>query len=493
MNVTGRIGRSVGTVAAAAALAVLNIPGAQAAVPLTRIIQDPFTNGTSQHQTVVEPDTFAFGATVVAAAQSGRFRDGGASDIGYATSTDSGATWTQGTLPGITVAGGGGTFERVSDPSVAYDAAHGVWLISSIPITNAVTVPNVYVSRSTDGGLTFGNPVTVASGSTSFDKNWTVCDNTPTSPFYGHCYTQFDDNADGDRLKVSTSADGGLTWGPARNTGNNAFGLGGQPVVQPNGTVIIPAANANETAIIAWRSTDGGASWSSTVTIAAVTDHRPAANLRSGPLPSAEIDGAGRVYVAWQDCRFRRGCKSNDIVYSTSTDGLSWSAVRRVPIDATTSSVDHFIPGLGVDPATSGATARLGLTYYFYRNTSCGRRASNPCRLEVGYIQSNDGGTTWSNHTDVAGPFDVALTPDTTQGRMVGDYISTSWVGGRAYGAFAVAQAPSGGFAFDQAIYVPVGGLTAAAGGFVNTASGEHPVAAAASDHASPRSAVRSR
>ena len=74
---------------------------------MTQIITDPFTNSTSQHKTEVEPDTFAFGNTIVAAAQSGRFNDGGASDIGYATSTDNGATWTQGTLPGITNNDGG--------------------------------------------------------------------------------------------------------------------------------------------------------------------------------------------------------------------------------------------------------------------------------------------------------------------------------------------------------------------------------------------------
>ncbi len=478
-------------VATAAAVMVLNVPTAHAAVGLTQIIVDTFTNSTSQHQATVEPDTFAFGGTIVTATQSGRFFDGGSSDIAYATSTDSGTTWTQGTLPGITVAGGGGTFERVSDASVAYDAAHSAWLISSIPITSAVAVPDVFVSRSTDGGHTFGNPVTVASGSTSFDKNWTVCDNTSTSPFYGHCYTEFDDNADGDREKMSTSTDGGLTWGTALNTGNSATGLGGQPVVQPNGTVIVPAANANESAIIAWSSTNGGASWSSTVTVSAVSDHAPAGNLRSGPLPTAEIDAAGKVYVAWQDCRFRRGCKSNDIVFSTSTDGVTWSAVSRVPIDATTSSVDHFIPGLGVNPTTSGTTTKLGLTYYFYRNTSCGKR-SHPCQLEVGYIQSNNGGSTWNTHTDVAGPFDIALTPNTSQGRMVGDYISTSWVGASAFGAFAVAKAPTGS-AFDQAIYVPAGGLSAAASGFVNTSKGERPVPGAASDHAAPTSPIRNR
>jgi hypothetical protein len=494
MRTVKTVSRGAGIAATAAVVLLLNIPSGHAAVPLTRIIVDAFTNTTSQHQATVEPDTFAFGSTIVTVTQSGRFFDGGASDIGYATSTDGGTSWTQGVLPGITpYNGGGGSFERVSDPSVAFDAKHNVWLISSIPITSSVAVPNVFVSRSTDGGLTFGNPVTVASGSTSFDKNWTVCDNTPTSAFYGNCYTEFDDNADGDRLKMSTSTDGGLTWGPARNTANNATGLGGQPVVQPNGTVIVPAANANESAIIAWRSTNGGASWGSTVTVSAVTDHAEAGNLRSGPLPSAEIDAAGKAYVAWQDCRFRRGCKSNDIVFATSTDGVSWTAVSRVPIDATTSTVDHFIPGLGVNPATSGATAQLGLTYYFYRDTSCGKRANNPCQLEVGYTQSNNGGATWSTHTDVAGPFNIALTPDTSQGRMVGDYISTSWIAGKAYGAFAVAQTPTGSFAFDQAIYVPTGGAAAATGSFVNTSSGEHPVPGAASDHAAPTSPIRNR
>src|SRR4051794_28245924 len=265
--------RTTATVAASTTVLALNLPAAHAAVPLTQIITDPFTNSTSQHKTEVEPDTFAYGNTIVAAAQEGRFNDGGGSDVGYSTSTNGGTTWTQGTLPGITNNNGGtGSFQRVSDASVAYDARHNVWLISSVPITSSVTVPNVFVSRSTDGGLTFGNPVTVASGSTSFDKNWTVCDNTATSAFYGNCYTEFDDNAAGDRLKMSTSTDGGLTWGPGLNTGNTATGLGGQPVVQPNGTVIVPASNAFESAIIAFSSTNGGASWSSTVTVAAVAD-----------------------------------------------------------------------------------------------------------------------------------------------------------------------------------------------------------------------------
>ena len=79
------------------------------------------------------------GSTIVAATQVGRFSDGGASNIGWATSTDNGATWKNGFLPGTTVfATPAGQYDRVSDPSVAYDAAHKLWMISSLAITNSI-------------------------------------------------------------------------------------------------------------------------------------------------------------------------------------------------------------------------------------------------------------------------------------------------------------------------------------------------------------------
>src|SRR5579863_798463 len=74
-----------------------------AAEQLTRISSDPYTNSTSNHKTEVEPDTFAFGHTIVSAFQVGRFFDGGASNIGFATSTNAGETWTHGFLPSSTV------------------------------------------------------------------------------------------------------------------------------------------------------------------------------------------------------------------------------------------------------------------------------------------------------------------------------------------------------------------------------------------------------
>src|SRR5579884_2123582 len=102
------------------------------AASLIKISSDPYTNPTSQHKTEVEPDTFAFGSTIVSAFQAGRFPDafGGSSNIAWATSTDRGDTWKQGFLPSSTVfSTPAGSYARASDPSVAYDAKHNVWLI----------------------------------------------------------------------------------------------------------------------------------------------------------------------------------------------------------------------------------------------------------------------------------------------------------------------------------------------------------------------------
>src|SRR6266568_6224531 len=71
-------------------------PLASANVTLLQISSDPYTNSTSQHKTEVEPDTFAFGSTIVSTFQVGRFFNGGASDIGFATSTNGGKSFTNG-------------------------------------------------------------------------------------------------------------------------------------------------------------------------------------------------------------------------------------------------------------------------------------------------------------------------------------------------------------------------------------------------------------
>lgn len=191
--------------------------GTSASPSLTEISTDPFSGTTSlnaQHHSEVEPDTFAYGNTEVADFQVGRIYDGGATTAGWATF--SGGAWQHGLLPGLTKdETPAGAYPRVSDPSIAYDAKHGVWLASTLGI-GGPSGDNVLINRSTDG-VNWLNPVQViSSGQVSLDKDWIVCDNGASSPFRGNCYSTYDDTNAGDVLETSVSSDGGLTWGPER-------------------------------------------------------------------------------------------------------------------------------------------------------------------------------------------------------------------------------------------------------------------------------------
>jgi hypothetical protein len=447
---------------------------------LTQISVDNLTNTDSVHKTEVEPATFAWGNTIVSAFHVAR-RPGtvgwGSGDVGFATSTNGGVTWKHGLLPGLTINYAGGTYGAAADPSVAYDAKHGQWLISTLPLAGlqcCSAIGDVAVSRSTDG-LSWGNPIIIDKTHLD-DKNWTVCDNTPTSPFYGNCYTEWDQAFGSGDVLMSVSSDGGLTWGPGLPSSDHAFGLGGEPVVQPNGTVIVPFQGG---AVNVFSSTNGGQSWGKSQVIASIDSHLDAGGIRNPDLPSAAIDGAGKVFVAWSDCRFRKNCAENDIVVSSSSDGKTWSAVTRIPIDPTTSTVDHFLPGIGIDPATSGNSAHITIVYYYYPVSNC---SASTCQLDVGFTTSSDGGATWTAGAQIAGPMKIAWLPVSDNGPMVADYIGVSYVNGNPFGVFAVATAPSGK-TLHESMYTTKAPLPAAGSAPRFSGLADEPVVGAKSDH----------
>jgi hypothetical protein len=391
------------------------------------ISRDTYANPESTHETQVEPDAFAFGDTVVTTFQSGRRFDGGASDIGFATSTDGGRTWSSRGLPGVTVnSTPAGTHDRASDPVVAYDARHAVWMISTLALSRGLT--ELYINRSSDG-LRWERPIVAASAATTelaYDKNWLTCDNWPASPFNGRCYLAYTDHTGGrSKFAIRTSSDGGLTWTQAINRPEPGV-VGVLPVVRPDGVLVVPYLADDEIRSIL--SVDGGQTFQNPVTIATF-QFRRVESLRSFPLPTADVDAQGRIYVAWQDCRFRSGCAANDIVLATSADGISWNAPVRVTKDGGT----DFIPAVAVDPATG----RLAMAYH---------RCGTPCQVEVLLTTSNDGGATWSGPQRLsAQPMPLSWIPRTTSGRMLADYISVSFVRGRTVTVYALASEPRAG------------------------------------------------
>jgi hypothetical protein len=430
---------------------------AAAQVPLTQISTDTFTNTTSQHETEVEPATYSVGSTIVSVFQVGRFTDGGSSDIGFSTSTNGGTTWTHGFLPGVTKLQGTGKYDRASDPSVTYNVKHKLWLAEVLALSEAGGPHGaaVLVSSSTDG-ITWNNPAMVSKVESGgfYDKPWIGCDNHPKSRFYGNCYVEWDDFSQFDLIEMSTSKDGGKTWSAKKTTAGQASGNGGLPLVQPNGTVVVPIDDPFLSSVLAFKSANGGASWTAPVTVAPIAEHTVAAGMRALPLIAAEMDAAGKVYVVWADCSFRSSCSANDIIMSTSSDGTTWTAPARIPIDSVTSNVDHFTPGLAVGPATSGSTAHLALTFYYFPKANC----TTACNLSVGYVASTNGGTTWSAKKTLTNGINPNWLPSTTSGQMVGDYIAAAIPGSKVHGVFAGAKAPVGS-TLNEAMFTNASGL----------------------------------
>jgi BNR repeat-like domain len=401
-----------------------------------RVVSADRTSTTgAQHATVAEPDSFAWGETIVAVAQSGRFTGGGAAGTIWATSVDAGRTWRAGLLPGLQ------RFERVSDPVVAYDPVRGVWLAATLGVSPQES--GLMVSRSADG-LAWEPPVVVdavrVTGQVAFDKEWIACDTWPASPRRGRCYLAYTD-VPRSGLAVRWSDDGGRTWSPPTATASGQPNeVGAFPVVRPNGDLIVLYA-VEQQAIAATRSTDGGVTLGPETMVAALRVHRPA-GIRAVSIPSGDVRADGRIVVTWQDCSARGDCQANDVAVGSSTDGVTWAAPARIRVPGSA-----FAPAAAVDPGRG----RVGVVTY--AASGCARG----CRVDAWLAESADGATFGPPRRLSAVPVPPAWAARATGGAMLGDYLSLSYAAGRAVPLVVLALAPRG-TRLRQALFAPVRG-----------------------------------
>ena len=172
------------------------------------------------------------------------------------TSTDGGVTWLNQHAPII-----GTHAVRQSDPvnifrddGVAYACYLGYNDSAGFSDTG------IYVTRSTDGGLTWNNtvlPVNEGSGY-STDKQWLAVDNNPASPYYHRMYLSWTEFGGCNAcIHFVYSSDGGVTWSsqtaPALSADGMQFSM---PTVLWNGNVLVNWAAGSS--IVARISTDGG-------------------------------------------------------------------------------------------------------------------------------------------------------------------------------------------------------------------------------------------
>ena len=363
-----------------------------------------------QPDTTVEPSIAVNPANprnVVVGYQAGR-GDGAAAN-GFAVTFDAGRTWKRGLLPKLTGLTGG-PFTQASDPVVAFGPRNTVYF-NSLAFDDSTSAIVNHTSH--DGGRTWTAPTyVVRNDSTVFnDKNWIVVDNgTGPGHHHGRVYAVWDVIAP---VLAGYSDDQGKTWLPVPSIVHPGEGIGTIPLVLPNGDLAVvfttavaaPPAGADvadnllDGATVPGRfvvATARGAGsvptgaplvFSPVVTIA--TDlGNIVRDLRAGGLPSASVDAkTGLIAVTWEDGRHRTD-QANDVVVTTSADGVVWTPPKRVNTGPTGDDTDHFTPAVA-----TGADGVLRLAYR--RRTRAGEGEDSPY-VDTYLQHSKDGGRTWT-------------------------------------------------------------------------------------------------
>ena len=144
---------------------------------------------------------------LVATFQEGRLRGGGAVDCGYSISNDGGFSWTRALIPNLTQAAGGPYF-RATDPVAGVDLNGNVYLNTEAATDSNFNNGVILVSRSSDGGQTFGPPAVVYQppNNTVFpDKPWMAINTFSGTATVGRIVATF-------TLFSNLNKDGGSIW-----------------------------------------------------------------------------------------------------------------------------------------------------------------------------------------------------------------------------------------------------------------------------------------
>lgn len=313
-------------------------------------------------------------------------------DAAYYYSFDGGDTWTHvHRLPGTEAKPNAG------DPVVAFDSdgnAYYAYIWGNFGFLDI----SVAVSKSTDGGVTWGSPKVVfqdSPGWQAWDKEWIEVDNWPGSPSRNTIYltaTFFDLLFNG-HIVFTRSTDGGSTWSKPFEVSDPSLGTTDQLSLiapAPDGSVYVvwldlhgDGFGGTDTVKVR-RGDNGGASWGPIVTIQTITglrnigDSRAASNpaIIVAPKPPGTNPLDYNIYVAYAAIGLDN---EPEIRLAVSTDkGNTWT-VRKV---FDNNQLQEFFPALASE--SNGTVHIVGGAWSSLREL-----------YGVGWGFSTDGGTTW--------------------------------------------------------------------------------------------------
>jgi hypothetical protein len=372
-------------------------------------------------------------------------------------------TWHQTVVPGITKCSNG-KCDRASDPWVSFapdGTLYGIWL--TFDVFNSDN--GILVSKSTNGGQSWSNPITVNEDLTGGDDKQPITADpnhsnlvyatrdrflsppsrhaSDTRRFHARSYVE--------QAYFSRTTNSGASWEAPRvlyNPGTHAGMIGNIITVLPNDTLVdglvvfadhkAPLQGAS---IAIVRSFDQGVTWEKKATIIAPLDtsffgafdpDNPSQPIRSGGLPAFAVDPSnGNLYAVWEDDTTTRGI--DEIRFSESTDGGStWSTpikVNQTPISVPLADQQAFTPEVKV-----AADGTVGVTYYDFRNNTSAPGLTTDYWLATCSSACTNPASWAGNETHVGGSFDEEQAAN-AGGLFPGDYEGLVTTG-NAFGAF---------------------------------------------------------
>jgi hypothetical protein len=418
---------------------------------------------------------------IVGLFQQDRWSDGGARGLVAGVSKDGGATWSMVVIPKISLCSGGTAadgldFDRATDPWLSF-APNGDLYAISLSLSHDLRRTALLVSKSTDGGLTWSDPIKLLDEFSEFgfpfnsnDKESITADPTDSNLVYAVWdRARFpSDNADfnaihsaafrGDIFFTRTT-NAGASWAQPHDVlalNKNQFTIGNQIAVLPSGRLVDifelfngsglqpPFAERFQEAVII--SDDKGLTWSKPIPIASdlsviVRDPDTGAEVRAGAgLPDIAVNPRnGTLSAVWSDGRFSGGLH-DDVAFSQSTDGgRTWTAPVRVNLtraNVPERNQQAFTPS--VEARSDGTVA---VTYYDFRNNT--PASGVPTDYWVAHCHSGCTNPASWLEAHVAGPFDIEKAP-VARGFFLGDYQGLAAGGGAFKALFGQAGSTPG-------------------------------------------------
>ena len=370
---------------------------------------------------------------------------------GASVSTDGGTTFTR-----LTRANGQSPFDNTfGDPVILYNKPSGTWFTAWLDGSCGGQGIGGYKSNTPDDPNSWTHYCAHNGGAD--DRESGFADNNPSSPFFGRIYISWNDfNVSNANIFVTFSTDNGLTWhSPIMVSTQATFirdvqitgDLGGNGVVYIAGMDEGGGGFPHNDNNLIFKSTDGGVTWSNTYTgpsfpgpgVTAVgyfacmfPDNGGYWRHQGWGEPAAFNNIVHLVYA-----QHGAGSDPGDVYYIRSTDGgVTFGAPVKLNTDATTRP--QWQPNLSVSP-----TGTLWATWYDARESANCQVGNTgiPC-YRMWSRKSNDNGVTWLPDdmlSDVVSP--LPAQPDNgIQPTYAGDYDYgsalltkhlTSWVDGR--------------------------------------------------------------